>query len=104
MKKINIPIFACSVYVYGKNEKSKFLKSYSVDEEPGSAGYQCGNGIWIGNDDRGLVCHECVHLADWLIEDRLGMAQGTLGSNTELRAYITEWLFTETCKYIFKEG
>ena len=104
MKRLDIKALSCQIYIYNKEEKGVFCKAY--DTTVGKAyGMTNGNGVWIGEhkDLIGLCYHEAVHLADWVIETRLEMTQGALESNTELRAYLTEYIGSEIRKYITGE-
>lgn len=104
MTRIRIDCFDCSVFVYRADEKSKFEKAYNTDVGK-NYGQVTGNGVWIGEheDIVGVCYHEAVHLADWVIEERLGMEQGSLSGNCELRAYLTEWIGNRVRKYVTGE-
>ena len=94
MKKLYIAPFDCCVYIYKTDERKRFAKDYNAEVETNNLAQVIGNGVWVGDHKNkiGVCFHEAVHLADWVIEDRLCMKQGTLESNTELRAYLTEYI------------
>lgn len=97
MNKLMIPMFQTAVYFYSPREKAEYEKAYNVvpDSVTGQAN---GNGVWVASDDNETVLHECIHLCDWLIYQRLAI--DATDSITELRAYITEYLFSEYTKYL----
>lgn len=107
MKRLKIPVFDVTVVIYKANEHSKFQKDTGLYDQRDGYIYsarQCANRIYIGKQPKGTdpvgVCyHEASHFADWLIEDRLSMEQDTLWSNTELRAYILEYVGNQVREY-----
>ena len=101
MKKVNIPQLNCTFRIYRPDERQKFHKRHNLQCDDNEDALSCENTIWIGRYDRGLVVHECVHFVDWVLEEWLDMKQDTLRSNTELRAYLTQWAYDEAIKYLF---
>lgn len=101
MKRVVIKPFACSFYIYKHDELEKFKKAYNVKYD-GEYGITSGNGVWVGksSDAIGVCYHEAIHIVDWILEDRLDMQQGTLDSNKELRAYLTEFVGNEIRKHV----
>jgi len=102
MKKLKIDIFDCTIYIYKKEERARFAKDYQTGVETASFAEVRGNGVWIGDHTNrvGMCYHEATHLADWIMEERLEMTQGSLSSNTELRAYIIEYVGNEIVDYV----
>lgn len=102
MKKLHLAPFDCNIFIYRNDEKQRFIKDYDAVVSATDYGAQKGNGVWLGEykDLVGVCYHEAVHLADWVIEQRLCMDQGTLESNTELRAYLTEYIGNAVRKYV----
>lgn len=104
MKRIKIECFDAALFVYCADEREKFEKTYNCDV--GKAyGFVCGNGIWIGDHDDiiGVIYHEAVHAADWVIESRLGCRFKDLEASNEIRAYMTEFIGNKVRKYIVGE-
>jgi len=93
MTKLYIAPFDCTIFVYKNDEREKFEKAYDV-EVGDSFAMTSGSGVWIGEhkDLVGVCYHEAVHLVDWLIEVRLCMKTRSLWDNTELRAYLVEYV------------
>lgn len=101
MKKINIPMFKTAVFFYAPNEMLEFERDYNLNVRD-SDGIQSGNGVWVREKKVGIIAHECVHLCDWLIHDRLETGAVKEDIN-EIRAYITEYFVEEYSKYLDKK-
>lgn len=102
MKKVKIDIFKSAVFFYAPSEMLEFERDYNLKVGTDSYGKQCGNGVWVKQKKIGLVAHECVHLCDWLIHDRL--ETGAVKEEIcELRAYITEYFIEQYAKYLDKK-
>lgn len=98
MKKLNIPIFKCAVFFYAPSEMLQFERDYNMNVRD-SEGVQAGNGAWVKEKKVGPVAHECAHLCDWLLNDRLDI--GAVKEEVkELRAYIIEYFVDEFTKYM----
>ena len=111
MRKLYIAPFDCTIFVFNYDEADGFTKKtgISVVDDGGYTFYArtCGHSVWIGGEksaDRiGMCYHEAVHIVDWILEERLQSTQGTLESNTEIRAYLTEYVGNGIRKYCCKE-
>ncbi len=101
MKKLYIAPFDCSIFIYKENEREKFEKNFSTTTRTNYA-QVTGNGVWMGGHDNlvGVCYHEAVHLVDWVLEERLEIEQGKLSDNTELRAYLTEYIGNAIVAYV----
>jgi len=104
MKKARLAVFDLSVYIYGNDEKGRFLKEFS-QEDGNSYGMTSGNGVWIGECDDmfGLIYHEANHIVDWILVERLKCDFVGLMGSSEIRAYLLEWVGKEIRKYVLKE-
>lgn len=101
MKKLNIPIFKCAVFFYAPSEMLQFERDYNMNVRD-SEGVQSGNGAWVKEKNVGYIAHECAHLCDWLLHDRLDM--GSVKEEvSELRAYIIEYFVKEFILHIDKK-
>ena len=100
MKKLYIAPFDCTIYIYGNSERKRFDKEFTKTDD-GDYARTCGNGVWIGEHDEliGVCYHEAVHLVDWVLEERLRTKQGKLRDNTEIRAYLTEYIGNAIRRY-----
>jgi hypothetical protein len=88
--------------IYSKNEKAAYEKDADVDLSE-CRGYAADNLIYC-NGEIPVCFHEAVHFTDWLLGTHLNIEQGTLWSNTELRAYLVEYIGGEIMKYCVMEG
>jgi hypothetical protein len=106
MQKIKIPMFQCSLLLYGPDEKKRFEVD-AREEMPGDW-YGCCKGqyMWIGNETgyepMAIAVHELVHFIDWVLENRLELVCKTFDDSGEIRAYMMQWLFVEVKKALEK--
>ena len=102
MKKLNIKIFQTVINIYRPEEKVAFEKKSGL---LGSEWYgcHCGDSVWIGDGGPDMVStcyHEAVHVADWILEERLeSRFAGRLEDHTEIRAYMVQYIGSEIAKY-----
>ena len=101
MRKITIHCLNATLLIYNSNEKSAYEKDAEV-ELSDHRGYTSDNYVY-SNGDIGVCFHEAVHYVDWLLGTHLCMEQGTLWSNTELRAYLTEYVGESIMEYCKEE-
>jgi hypothetical protein len=101
VRTVDLPCFNATLLVYNSNERSAYEKDTDV-ELVDHRGYTTDNYVFCGGEI--AVCfHEAVHFIDWLLGTHLCLEQGTLWGNTELRAYLVEYIGGEIMKYCVKE-
>ena len=106
MKNVSIPIFQTTLRIYKSDEREKFQRRFgSIPDE--WYGCQTGEGIYVGENKHqnaiGTCYHEAIHFVDWLIEDRLGVELEGLEGNTELRAYMVQYVGDKIREYCVEE-
>ena len=86
---ISIDIFDYNIFVY--DDVSKFIKDYDLDESTDckALGMVSGNGVFFNDTSATTIVHETVHLVDNILNEHLAC------DNTEVRAYLTEYIFKE---------
>ena len=97
MKRVDLPCFNTSLRIYKKGEQSLYEKDTDVELED-HRGYTADNYVYC-NGEIGVSYHEAVHFVDWLLGTHLNVEQGTLWSNTDLRANIIEYIGDEIMGY-----
>lgn len=102
MRNVKIPMFQTTLRIYKNDEREKFEKKFgSMPDE--WYGCQNGEGVFIGENPKqdmiGTCYHEATHFADWLIEQRLGVELEGLWANTELRAYMVQYIGNKIREY-----
>ena len=103
MKRLDLPYFNTALRMYKKGEQSLYEKDVGEDVDLSDhRGYTADNYVYC-NGEIGVCYHEAVHFVDWLLGTHLNMEQGTLWGNTELRAYLVEYIGDEIMKYCVEE-
>ena len=93
MINITLKIFDIDIKVTEDPIEFNQLTDFIITEETGVV---AGPFIWVSDlTNLPLVVHEVCHIVDWLLEERLDMNVTSLRDTTELRAYITEYIFKE---------
>ena len=102
MRKVDIPMFNCRLRIYRNDERDAFEKQTKVKLTSDYLALSCENSVWIGKpkDVVGTCYHEASHFVEWMLEDWLEVDQGTLRSNTELRAYMTQYFGGKIVEYV----
>ena len=101
MRTLTIDCLNASLFIYNSNEKQAYEKDTDV-ELCEHRGYTSDNYVY-SNGDIGVCFHEAVHYVDWLLGTHLCLEQGTLWGNTELRAYLIEYVGESIMKYCREE-
>ena len=97
MKQIGqfeIDVFKHAVYVYiGMPEGTPQIAQARCSLPAGSQHVE----IYIRDKSafQGYVMHECVHAADFIL-DNIGAYMGTDPNSSEIRAYLAEYIFCKT--------
>jgi hypothetical protein len=57
--------------------------------------------MYVSTPDPRLICHESCHMADFILSDR-GVPLSL--DNTEVRAYLTDFIFSEVCRLVIEKA
>ena len=106
-KKINIPIFFGTLFIYKVNEMTDLNKKFNLDASNAYDSFTfsrtnkdgCKDYIIVVNNNitNRIITHESVHLCNFIfIDNNISLDL----HNDETQAYLTSWFFQKIKKFI----